>query len=647
MQPLKPGALVRVRQARWRVTGVRPYDGCRLVSLSPAGADAGQAARRVLAPFDIIDPAGRSPCLRGATSRRWRQSCRGLLAAQGPPGSLRAARRARIDLMPHQLEPALAILRGHGCRVLLADEVGLGKTVQAALIFAELHERGWADRMLILTPAGLREQWTAELGDRFALAAAIVDAAEGRRRAAELPVGLNPWDTTPIAIASIDYVKRPEVLPAVSACRWDVVIIDEAHNVAGDTDRYDAAASLARRAAYVLLLTATPHSGDRGSFASLCGIGARDGDPLVVFRRSRSDVGHGRPRRIHRLLVRPSADEARMHALLARFARAVRGEHGDRAALGLSVLEKRALSSAHSLAQSVTRRLAALAAGESADDPPAFQYALPWDASGELDPADEPPSWDRSIGLADRRREERLLRAVGDAARAASQDESKIRALRRLLRRTGEPALVFTEYRDTLMHLRERIGRPAAVLHGGLDRGERAAAIAGFASGGCRILLATDAAGEGLNLHHPCRLVINLELPWNPMRLEQRIGRVDRIGQRRAVHAVHLIARHTGEPRILGRFEGAHGKRATRYPRSRSRRRGRISGRGRRRQRLHPASIDERIDGRSRPAGAGAPPRTRRQPGPVGRWSVPDARAAPRHARTASRLNGPVVPGGV
>jgi hypothetical protein len=92
------------------------------------------------------------------------------------------------------------------------------------------------------------------------------------------------------------------------------------------------------------------------------------------------------------------------------------------------------------------------------------------------------------------------------------------------------------------------------LLHGGLSREERAAALAVFSSGQCPILLATDAAGEGVNLHHSCRLVINLELPWNPMRLEQRIGRVDRIGQQRTVHAVHLIAGDTGEPRILERL---------------------------------------------------------------------------------------------
>ena len=119
---------------------------------------------------------------------------------------------------------------------------------------------------------------------------------------------------------------------------------------------------------------------------------------------------------------------------------------------------------------------------------------------------------------------------------------------------------MFTEYRDTLMHVRERLleqtlpGAAPLVLHGGLDREERAAVLAEFSRTPRRLLLATDAAAEGLNLHRQCRLVVNLELPWNPMRLEQRIGRVDRIGQRRTVHAFHLIARSTGEARILSRL---------------------------------------------------------------------------------------------
>jgi superfamily II DNA or RNA helicase len=556
MQKLRPGDIVRVRHSRWRVTDVRAYDACQVITLAGAsGVDTG-VERRVVAPFDVVEPIERSTRVRTVRPRRWRRACRDLIAANAPPAGLRFAGHARMDLLPHQLEPALAVLRGFGSRVLLADDVGLGKTVQAGLVAAELRARGWADRILILTPAGVREQWAGEISRRLSIEAAIVDATDVRRRVAMLPVGVNPWTTTPLAIASVDYVKRPEVLPAVASCLWDIVIVDEAHGVAGDSDRYRAVSALASRAAYVLLLTATPHNGDRRSFASLCAIGARDGDPLLVFRRSRHDVRLGVNRRVHRLLVRPSAAEARMHALLARFSRAVRDEHGDSAELALSVLQKRALSSARSLERSVDRRITALATEAAMADTMTLQLMLPLDdGDGELNPADEPPAWSAGLSLADAARERLMLGALRDAAHAASVDETKIRALKRLLRRIGEPALIFTEYRDTLLHLRDRLACPVVVLHGGLRRDERASALAEFASGRCSILLATDAAGEGLNLHHACRLVVNLELPWNPMRLEQRIGRVDRIGQHRTVHALHLIARHTGEPRILERLK--------------------------------------------------------------------------------------------
>src|SRR5262249_55469017 len=132
--------------------------------------------------------------------------------------------------------------------------------------------------------------------------------------------------------------------------------------------------------------------------------------------------------------------------------------------------------------------------------------------------------------------------------------ESKVRVIQRLLTRVAEPVVIFTEYRDTLLGLRAALEAPVTLLHGGLTRDERRLALAEFASGRARVLLATDAAGEGLNLHHRCRLVINLELPWNPVRLEQRIGRVDRIGQTRTVHACHLIAKGTGEARVLERL---------------------------------------------------------------------------------------------
>jgi superfamily II DNA or RNA helicase len=465
--------------------------------------------------------------------------------------SLEAALAADLELFAYQLEPAIALLRGRARRLLIADDVGLGKTVQAGLAAAELLARGLVDRVLVLAPAGLREQWVAELHARFALDFALLDMPGLQTRRAQLPAHVNPWSTESRVVVSIDYVKRPETLPAVTECGWDLVIVDEAHGtVAGE--RYEAVSELCATAGLVILLTATPHSGDRAAFERLCAIG-NAGDPLVFFRRSRADAGLPGERRTHQLNVRSTPAERALHAALERFADAVRREHDSQgeAALALSVLRKRAMSSASSLARTVRRRLDQLAATAVPIDE---QLMLDFgDPAGEQD-ADQDPAW-TCPPLRDAGRERRMLAEILDAAAVAAVHESKGCALRRLLARLGEPVLVFTEYRDTLQHVRETVAPHAVMLHGGLSRAERAAAIEAFARGEARVLLATDAAGEGLNLHHRCRIVVNVELPWNPVRLEQRTGRVDRIGQRRRVHTFHLLAGDAGERAMASRLD--------------------------------------------------------------------------------------------
>jgi superfamily II DNA or RNA helicase len=548
--------VVRVRGALWRVADLREFEDCRLLRLKGLEPSNSQVERQVLTPFDVPERLERRQIPTCTSRRRWRRACRGFIAAETPPGSLRCARDARIDLLPHQLVPALAVLSGLGVRVLLADDVGLGKTIQAGLLVAELRALGVVDRVLIVTPAGLRDQWAAELLGRFEIAAQVLDVRMLRHLTAAHPVGVNPWSTVPVAIASVDFVKRPEVLRAAFDCRWDVVIVDEAHGVAGDSDRHAAVSALAARASYVVLLTATPHSGDRRSFVSLCNLARGREDRLLVFRRSRQEVRSGGRRRIHRLHIRLRDSEMLMHDLLLRFSREVRRHHGGRTSrdcwLALSVLHKRALSSAHSLALSITRRLARLSSTASDED---SQQRLPWaDATGELIDADEAPEWSPFLSLPDAARERRLLSALACAASEAARHESKIAAMARLLRRVREPAIVFTEYRDTLHYLDASLRLPAALLHGGMASDERRSSLARFARGEVPLLLATDAAGLGLNLQSSCRLVVNLELPWNPSRLEQRIGRVDRIGQRKTVHVVHLVARRTAEATILQRL---------------------------------------------------------------------------------------------
>jgi hypothetical protein len=214
------------------------------------------------------------------------------------------------------------------------------------------------------------------------------------------------------------------------------------------------------------------------------------------------------------------------------------------------VLRKRALSSAASLAASCRRRLALLdKVGERPDE---TQLLLPLADEDQLADA-EPDGVLGSPGLADHGHERQLLADIATAAQRASAAESKIRFLQRFIARLREPAIVFTEYRDTLTRLCRQLSsiRPdLRTLHGGMDLRERESAQAAF-NAGSALLIATDAASEGLNLHSRCRLVIHFELPWTPARLEQRTGRVDRIGQSRRVHETLLVCNDTAERHVL------------------------------------------------------------------------------------------------
>ncbi len=552
-----PGDRVKVRGDCWRIDEVLAFPDCTLLHLSGIGDANRGAGCALLCPFDRPAPLSGLIRIRAVTRRRWMRGFGAGAAAATPFGQLRAAAFSDFQIYPYQLEPALAAVRGISSRILLADEVGLGKTIQAGLILAELRERGWADRALILTPSGLRDQWAGELARRFDIHAATMDACTLRRRTSTLPVGVNPWAVEPVSLASIDAIKRPETVQALASIVWDLLLIDEAHLVATAPLRAAAVRLLGERARRIVLLTATPHAGDDSAFASLCRIGRLSvKDPILLFRRTRKDVGLMARRRVHLLPVTLTPAELQMHRLLGDYATRVWQEAGARrtrdSRLVAIVLTKRALSSASSLARSVERRLELLPHG-----PARFaQPMLPLHATeNDLDEADAEPAL-AMPGLDDPEHERVCLIRILQAARQAALSERKLLALRRLLGRAREPAIIFTEYRDTLALATRMLEgvRRSAVLHGGLDDGERRAALEAFDSGKADVLLATDTGGEGLNLHARCRLVINLELPWNPMRLEQRIGRVDRIGQSRTVHAIHLFARDTAEGAVLARL---------------------------------------------------------------------------------------------
>jgi SNF2 family DNA or RNA helicase len=427
-----------------------------------------------------------------------------------------------FDPFDYQLQTVRTVLRQMRGRAILADEVGLGKTIEAGLILSELRLRGLADRALVITPAGLVEQWREELERKFGLPTAV---AQG-----------GGWKSTldrPVVLASIAAARRDPLKRALTGDQWDAVIADEAHRLRSPRS---ASGRLARtlRARYLLLLTATPVENtlqDLYEMVSLVAPGLLGtptqfrsryagvaGDPRtprnvaelrartreVMVRHRRSEVSLMLPQRLaETVLVAPHQQEAALYAdLMAR----IRARVGT--APGSQVLVMRGLARlAGSSPAAATQTLAKL-------------------------------GWH---DLADRA--------------AALECPRKVQVLVERLRRhveRGEKVLVFTSFRRTLQALAdqvERAGLPAAVYHGSLLRQEKERVVTAFRDE-VPVLLSTESAGEGRNLQF-CHVMVNVDLPWNPMQIEQRLGRLHRVGQERDVLLTNLVTGGTIEQRIL------------------------------------------------------------------------------------------------
>ena len=432
---------------------------------------------------------------------------------------------------PHQERTVLRVLRELRGRAILADEVGLGKTIEAGLVLKEYAIRGLVRRALVLTPASLTAQWREELESKFALPFAVVRAPAD-------------WERHPLLIASIDTAKRPPHALAAQSRPWDLVIVDEAHRLRNRFSvNWRLVAGLSKK--YMLLLTATPVQNDLDELFNLVTllkpgalhtydgflkrfVGSADhrsparvpelqGRLREVMVRNRRGIAFTLPpRRVHSLQVRLTAAERRLYDDVTEFVREAYASASGRlpwtARLTLVVLQREIGSSTFAAAETLRR----LAAG------PLFG---PWDR-------------------------ERL-----DALRSRAEAiPSNVKAthLVRFLRSSDEKALVFTQYLRTLRYL-ERVlgdaGHRVAAYHGGLSEREKSAAVLRF-RGDADVFLSTEAGGEGRNLQF-ARTVVNYDLPWNPLRIEQRIGRVHRLGQEREVHVVNLWAQDTVEACLM------------------------------------------------------------------------------------------------
>jgi superfamily II DNA or RNA helicase len=545
-----PGAIVEARGERWRVRHARQAETAALVTLEGLEPTLARRVSTLLTPIDRIRPVlDRAPIGRGR-----QRVVRGMLHAAGrvrPARGLWCAAAARMDIWPWQLAPALAVLREGATRLLLADAVGLGKTVQAGLVLAELRARGLVERAVVLAPAAVRDQWADELRSRFALPAHVLDLRALLELAQEGPAMINPWARAPLVVSSIDLVKRAEIRAAVEHAPFDLLIVDEAHHATPGTDRHEVVSRLARHATWVLLVSATPHSGKPAAWQALLALGdTTPGTPMRVFRRTQADVSALVRRRTHVWRVQPSAGEALLHAGVLGYARQLcrlsPGTTGVQ--LLAALLARRATSSARAARLTLERRLAWLSGAVAA--PSEQLQPLPWE---EFDLGDGDSACVAGAGFADRQSEQQAVRALIERARAAEHASSKLSRLQRFVRRIHEPVIVFSEFRDTLEACREALEAitSVAVLHGALDAAERRRQLTKFSDGQARVLLTTDVAGEGLNLHHAARLVVTIEWPWSPLRLEQRIGRVHRLGQSRPVHAVHMTAAASYEELVV------------------------------------------------------------------------------------------------
>lgn len=532
--------------------------------------------------------------------------------------ALQAPFRSGIEIEEYQLDPVVRAIQMPRVNLLIADDVGLGKTIEAGLVVQELIIRHRARRILVVCPAALQIHWRDQMRDKFGLEFRIVDRDLMRELRRSRGIHVNPWTHFPRLITSIDFLKRDqpmrlfrEVLPAEGDLlyprRFDMLIVDESHNVAPsgrgryatDSMRTDAIRELSPHFEHKLFLTATPHNGYAESFSALLELldnqrfarGVRpDRDQLaaVMVRRLKRELPphwDGTPRfperKLEAIEVAYSDDEKNAHRRLQEYTK-LRQKHAqdntERTATEfvLKLLKKRLFSSpaafAHTLAQ---HRKTLLRVESDAQEQRRTYKPKLGTLKAMVDSVEEAYQDDEAYEEAEREalqtttrlfddltpREQALSRdmmAWADTAskRPDSKAQTLIHWLHEHIRPDGEwsdeRVIIFTEYRDTQNWLQTLLAAEGLTqndrlmtLYGGMDEDKRerikAAFLAAPGASPVRILLATDAASEGIDLQRHCHRLIHYEIPWNPNRMEQRNGRIDRHGQRHNPLIFHFV----------------------------------------------------------------------------------------------------------
>ena len=528
---------------------------------------------------------------------------------------LLAPMESNVIPLPHQIHALSRAISGDRVRYLLADEVGLGKTIEAGLVMRELKLRGLVRRTLVVSPKGIATQWVAEMQTHFNEQFQLVlgdDIGTLQRLAPGADHRSSAWSMFDQVIVSLDSVKPMDKRRGWTAERvaeynrsrfedliiagWDLVIVDEAHRLGGSTDqvaRYKLGKGLAEAAPYVLLLSATPHQGktdafhrlmnllDDDAFPDVDSVSRKRVAPYVIRTEKRKAIdADGKPLfKPRRTQMAPVAWESRHHLqqllyeavtdyVREGYNQALR-EKKRHIGFLMILMQRLVVSSTRAIRTTLERRLAALKDGEQqaslrlaelengaeGSESPDDEIAELYDMDGQ-ELLDELLKSHVSALQSEGSHVETLLEAAVRCEQAGpdAKAEALIEWIYKLQAEENEPdlkLLIFTEFVPTQQMLKEFLearGISVVTLNGSMAMEERGAAQDAFRKS-YRVLVSTDAGGEGLNLQF-AHVIINYDIPWNPMRLEQRIGRVDRIGQPKTVQAINFVFEDSVEFRV-------------------------------------------------------------------------------------------------